>query len=796
MKEIYPRQEIEQQIGFTYVRDFLLRHCVSEGGKDCARTLSALPLGKQHRQRWEEVQARLALEQAHPGKLNLVSWELLPEDLSKSGIEGFFLSLEELRIIRDFLAQAVRVFRVLNQLEEAQTALLHYAQEPQNLQAVQQAIDKVLGPDGGILWTASPELSKLNRERIRHEEQLLSLLQKEYKSYQKQQLTVDLEPTVKNGRYVIPVQSAGRNTIQGVIQGESAGGNISYIEPMAVVLANNRMAEINYQIDREIEKLLKKLTAVVADEAASMNFAQDKLHQLDLLQAISRYAEEHKACMPKLSSKNRIQLKRCRHPQLETHLRERGEEMNPLDFSFSEQQRLMIISGPNAGGKSVALKAFSLAQYSLQCAIPICAEENSEMMLFDNLLSDIGDNQSMDADLSTYSAHLSAMKAFLSIEKGKTFIAIDEIGAGTDPQLGGPMAEAMIRHFDEAGFYGIITTHFSNLKTLEGESRHIFNASMLYDTEKLAPLFELVTGSPGSSFVFELAKRIGIPRSIIRAAEDHTQGDHQQLEQLLSELDTRQSRLHKAQEELDTKDRRLAGLIKDYERLKAELVQAKKDILQQAKQEASEVLKSANKQIEKTVKHIKERKADKKVVARERKTIQEVRKKIEDEKSDTALNTKTEKKKPHTWKVGDLASIDNQTAPVEIIAIKNQQAELVYNNIRTRIPLKRLYKVDKKTSTPKSQHGIRQQLVSKMSGFKPKIDLRGERESDAQVKLRNYLDDAYSLGVRQISIVHGRGNGALKKMVKQLLKELPYIDSWKHDHADRGGDGATIVALS
>jgi len=605
MKTVYPKGKIESQIGFDFIKSFLHDQCVSKFAKHEVNETKPIESSRAFKKRLAEVVDFLKFKELLAKSLNLHSWNPLTERLSQCKIEGFYLDLEEILDISDFLSQAIQVFKQVNAQVEICTALEPYAHEIHHLSEIQSLIERVITHKGTVRENASPKLQRLNQQKRDFENQLLTTLNKVYARLKKDKLSVELEPTVRNGRYVIPVPSAYRKQIKGVIQGESGSKNISYVEPIEVLEANNSLNQVMFEMDEEVKRLLISISNKIGAHVTELFYAETKLGFIDYLNAIAVYADRFKGVIPIIdSSQRKIQLKQCRHPKLESALK--SNEIVPLDFEFSEQDRIMIISGPNAGGKSVSLKTFSLAQYSLQCALPVCADEGSTMILFDHLLTDIGDNQSLESDLSTYSAHLTAMRSFLEPKKGKVFIAIDEIGAGTDPQLGGPMAEAMIQQFNASQYFGIVTTHFSNLKSLSASLDKVFNASMLYDTDALKPLFKLVIGNPGSSFVFELSKRIGIPSGIVKQAKSLAGDNKQQLETYLSEIDSKQSALHKAKQEIESKNKKLQSLVNEYEALKKGLVKSKKEILDKAKMEANELLKTANKQIERTIKNIKE----------------------------------------------------------------------------------------------------------------------------------------------------------------------------------------------
>jgi len=795
MKIRYPSSEIEQQIGFGFVRNWLVNAAVSDGGKKLCQNLLPHKNYSDFVKMQAEVSARLSLEAHQPGALRLNKWIAIPQNITKTKIEGYYLSIDEVNDLRSFLDLAVHVFSQINKLDTAFEPLFPYSSATDNLSNILKQIHQLIDKKGLINPKASPTLYKLLNQKDSLENELQKTLRQAFKEIRKQDSSIDLEPGVRNGRYVIPVNTSMRNTIEGVVQGESAGGKISYIEPLAVIQTNNLLADITFDINREIEQLLKALSANIAPFVNEILFAEKKLVYLDFLQSIVKFSLHFKAIMPLLTAKNeQVKVLDARHPQLQEHLTELKRKVIPLSFTFDNANRIMLISGPNAGGKSVALKTFCVAQFAAQCALPICALEGASTIWFDNFMTDVGDNQSMDSDLSTYSAHLVAMKNFLTPKNGKTFIAVDEIGAGTDPLLGSPMAEAMLNNFDENNYYGIVTTHFSNLKSMADKGNGIFNASMLIDTQKMEPLFQLVIGKPGSSFVFELAQRTGIPNKIIKLAQSKTSKDHAKIDFLLADLDTKQAELFKAKQNADKKLLELNKMIADYETLKSNLVNAKQQILKQAKEEASVILSSANKQIERTVKEIKEKKAAKITVQNEKQKIAKTQEKIKTEDADSALKVTAPVLEKHPWKVGDFASIDNQTSPVEIVAIKNKKAEVIFQNTRTFIALDRLY-FTKGTQQPNSSKSIRQIISSKLESFSPRLDLRGKREEEALQILTHYFDDAFALGTSEVKIIHGKGDGALKRATSQFLKTLSFVKEWSYEHAERGGEGATLVRL-
>ncbi len=793
----FPKDDIASQIGFDFIKQYLQQTAISQAAKERFNKMVPFSQIGQANAMLAEVNARIYYEQERTNSINISQWFLIPDNLEKTSIQNYFLSIDDVLELRGFLSLAIHIFSKLNKIENPQQIVLKdkYSNTTKNLEDIVSESNKLIDNKGEINKNASNVLSKLFLERERVEKSLQAALNEASKAAKKKDPNLDLSPAVRNGRFVIPVSTSMRNLIEGIVQGESAGGKISFVEPLAVIQANNQLSTIQFDINREIERLLIALSARIAPFIKEIRYSEQKIIHLDFLQAIIKYAAHFKAILPKFSDKLSIRMNDARHPQLEYTLTQKRKYIVPLNFIFNQNNRLMIISGPNAGGKSVALKTFMVLQYSAQCGLPILANDNAETIWFSHFLSDIGDNQSMDSDLSTYSAHLAAMRHFLTIPKGNTFIGIDEIGSGTDPLLGSPLAEAMLENFDEKEYFGIVTTHFSNLKRMASKENGIFNASMLIDTEKMEPLFELVIGKPGSSFVFELAHRKGIPNKIISKAKEKTSEDYARIDYLLADLDTKQSQLFKEKQLLEEKNKMLAKMVADYDELKQNIVKSKNQILQQAKIEAANILANANKQIEKTVKIIKEKKANPLVVKTLKKEIEKAKTEFDRDSNNSALFISPKKIEKIYWKIGDFASIDNETSAVEIINIKNKKAEVVNNNVRTMIAVDRLFKVEKNNHLVKNLSPHLAFLSNKISQFSPIIDLRGMREQEARERLRLYFDDVYAIGAIEVKIIHGRGDGALKKMTKTLLKELSNIKSWVAEHAEMGGDGATIVYL-
>ena len=790
MKEIQPSNNLERQIGFQFVKATIEGFCNSEASKEIVKQREPFA-----NQKDAELSLRMIAEYQHfvsgfgkPFKYGQI--QNLEEVLGSATKVGYRLELDQVVQIFDFLVAAGPIFKRLNNYDKL-NHLSVYIHPSHILETIEKEIAKVLSSSGKIKPNATPALQKLIIQESEYKDKAWRVLTGIFKNLRKKDLVSEEEPRIINGRYVVPIKSSEVGSIKGVAQGRSDSLRTSYIEPLEVIEANNEMSRLSLLIQEEINQIILRLSTKIGEVASSLLHAQRKFFQLESLNAIHLYASKFNAVVTEFNDSN-LEIEGLIHPELKTHLDGINKEIQPLSFKYDSGNKLMIISGPNAGGKSVALKTICLAIYSAHCGLPICSSTDAKMPFFDGLLVDIGDNQSINDDLSTYSAHLHAMSAIMKTKCKKPFIAIDEIGAGTDPLLGGPMAEAMIEVFDQRDFYGIITTHFSNLKSLD--LPNVFNASMLYDSVDLKPLFQLSIGNPGSSFVFELAKRMKIHSSIIQRAKQLSRTEESNLEELLSELDKEKAKWAVKNKELKNKSQSLEKLIADYDELKNNLLKEKKKIINQAKKEAQFILKDANKAIENTVREIKEKKASKPIVKKKRKEISQKKDQLEEIKEVSALQIQPKPVKPLSFKVGDWVSIDNETKPVEILKLKNNKAEVFFQNIRTSVNINRLHPASKVQHSAKNSN-IQEGLMNKLSKFNTKLDIRGLRLEQGSKRLEEHLDEAYSLGLKEVTIVHGKGEGALRKATRELLKKTPFIQDWKYEHADRGGEGVTHITL-
>lgn len=700
----------------------------------------------------------------------------------KANIKGFFYELETIQQIQDLLyvLQKVHIFIAKNNEEYHQLSQL-FANVDIDFSLI-DAISRVLGPDGKIKPNASKALQTIISDIRKAERSIIKSSQSLFTSAKDKGLLGDTELGIKNGRVVLPVLSEHKRKINGVLIDQSGTGKISYIEPMELVSLNNELAELQIKKRQEIIAILKKLTQEIVVYIDDLKKGQNKLGVFDFIRAKARLASEWKCVLPTLGSSTEVE--QAAHPLLHERLKTEGQSIVPLSYQLHNDQRLIIISGPNAGGKSVALKTMGLLQYMFQSGFLVPCEENSTFRIFNNLFIDIGDDQSIESDLSTYSSHLKAAKHIINFCDAHTMVLMDEIGTGTDPMFGGPMAEAILEEVHRKQAQGIVTTHFSNIKTRADKLEGAVNAAMMFDIENLVPLYILQIGQPGSSFVYEVAANIGLNKKIIKRAKKLTNTKQYDLDALLAEVQNKQKALDIATAEIDEKTKHAEMVESEYKQMKQMLETEKKKILEQAKLEANHIIKSANKDIENTIREIKENQANKKKTKQVREKLNE---KLED--------APEEKVKKQTLEVGDRVQIEGTTTVGEIVEIRKNRAVLSVGSITTKTNVSKLSKVGQKTAAKVKKYISTRSYNDKQTSFRPEMDVRGMRTYDALAEVDKWLDSAIILGVGVLRLLHGKGNGILKNEVRRHLKGHPAIDKITYERVDLGGEGISIITL-
>lgn len=659
-------------------------------------------------------------------------------------------------------------------------------------------IDRILDEKGMIRDSASESLAKIRKEirsKASANEKIINHLLQAARS--SGWVADGAEITLSDGRLVLPVLAAHKRKIRGIIHDESATGHTVYLEPEACLEINNEIRELESAEKREIIKILTHFTDLLRPEADGLFMAYDFLGEIDFIRAKALFAAEIGGTNPVVHPYPALQWRSARHPLLYLSHRVKGKSVVPLDLTLDEDNRIVVITGPNAGGKSVCLKTVGLLQFMLQCGFLVPMDPDSECGIFDHIFIDIGDEQSLENDLSTYSSHLINLGMFIRNCDSRSLFLIDELGTGTDPSLGGALAEAALEKLSETKAFGVVTTHYSNLKVLAGKVPGIMNGAMSFDTDLLQPLYKLVTGKPGSSFTFEIAGRIGFPEEVIALAKSKTGRTHLDFERQLHEVETEKMILEKQLREFQVADQFLGELIEKYEKARADLEITKAGILEKARAEALELLDSSNRIIEKTIREIRESGAEKVKTKQTREDLSKFKEKMTQSKPVTATKSVAAQKpeKAH-WKKGDRVSVEGRKGTGIIQIIKGTSATVDFDGFKLSITMDKLQAVrafDIKPSGPYAS--IINDLNEKAVKFKVQLDVRGKMADEALQMVQKYLDDAYLLRVKEVSILHGKGEGILRKVIRDFLAQTDEVESFGDEHIEHGGAGITRVKL-
>ncbi len=787
----YP-DNIEEKLGFDQIRAWLTDTCLSEQGK--ARVTA---LGFSHNR--QQLTTALSQVEAFAGLLqegDLPAAEDTLADISplyeQAGKPGGRLAVEELYRIYVVLATARKW---LTYVQDKITGLPLPAGSRELLE-LEQALGRSVSADGQVPDTASKELRHIRQQRLSEEGGLRKKVEQVFRQAGKQGYVPEGATVgIRNGRMVIPVKATHKRHVPGFIHDESASGSIVFLEPAAVLEANNRIVELQLAEKREIERIMRELTARVGAQLPAIKDTNEWLATLDLLRAKARLAISLEANMPVLVEDG-IELPGLRHPLLVLSAGKQKRQVVPHHISLDKQERIMLISGPNAGGKSVALKSVGLNQYMLQCGLLPCVQPQARCRVFKDIFIDIGDEQSLDNDLSTYSSHLRNMAVMLRHAGPASLVLIDEFGSGTDPAFGGAIAEAVLAALLERGCYGIITTHFSNLKSFADKHEGVVNAAMLFDSDKLQPLYQLEKGRPGSSFSLVMAARAGLPEEVVQAAEEKLGAGQIKVEKLLARLEAEKQQLEEQNNQLATKLTRLEEDRQRYEQLLQELTSKKKEYLAKAREEAAALLARTNREIEKTIRHIKENQAEKQETKKARQRLQ----RLTDELQPRHKPDKRKQATSQAIKPGDRVLLTDRQVEGEVVAVTGKKARVMIGELQTVVPLADLQKISavskRKGRSKRNAGNAAQKLNEKMLHFAPVLDIRGMRAEEALPQLQRFLDEAIMLNQPEVKIVHGLGNGVLRQLVRQELKDWPQVSRYASENPDQGGEGVTRVTLA
>jgi DNA mismatch repair protein MutS2 len=828
---IYP-ESFEQKTGFDKVRTFVQNKCITQAAKEKAEKAGFT---------YDRDKVTRLLSQVAEMKTICMMDDSFPDSgyvdtyrfLSKIKTTGSYLEPSELLNLKTALVTVNSIslyFSKKNDEYPTLKALVSSAtrdtDEKYFMSTIIEEIDRIIDHYGQVKDNASAELYNIRKEIRSKQSTVGKHIQSILKSAQNEGI-VDQESgiTLRDGHAVIPVLAMNKRKLKGLVVGESSTGKTVFIEPMEVVELNNSIRELEFAEQREIIKILVTLTDFMRPSYEDIAMAGDILTEIDFIRGKAYYAIETGSGMPIITDEPRIYLKKAKHPVLMRALAKEKKEVVPLDIDLNYDRRILLVSGPNAGGKSVCIKTVGLLQYMLQCGFLIPASEVSEISIFQNIFIDIGDEQSLENDLSTYSSHLTNMKIFMKNADKHSLILIDEFGTGTEPSAGGAIAEAVLTEILKKQTFGLITTHYTNLKYFASSTEGIVNGAMLFDAQNIQPLFKLETGIPGSSFAFEIARKIGLPENVLKDAESKLGDKQVKMEKSLREI-YRDKRYWEAKRDSIRKtDKKLEELSEKYEKELVEIKEMRKKLINEAKEEAQKILASVNKEIENTIRTIKESQADKEKTKLARNKLEELRKTVDNnEFSDDKIEREIQKiknrrerknnrqnkpdnaqqsvNKPEVKTTdnllspGDRVRIEGQHAVGEVISVGNNNIAVAMGYLIMNVTPDKVEKISpdeyRKVENIKTSSITSDMLVKRLN-FKSVLDVRGERTVNALEQVSAFVDEAIMLGITEIRILHGKGNGILKEEIRRYLKTFGSILSFADVQEEAGGAGITIV---
>ncbi len=799
---LYPKN-IEQKLGFDTIRELVRAQCVSPLGQsfvDKIRFSDNYELVKKLIGQTAEFKLVLQLHSSFPEQ-NYFDLNESLESVSKEGSylseELFFdlkLSLGTILQIQDFFdGKELRYPLLSDMVKQA-------VDQELDLREIIRSIEHIIDDRGQVRDNASGELFSLRRKIIAEQNAVRKSLERIYKMAKNSGwIGDDMTLTVRNGRLVIPLLAEHKRKLKGFVHDESATGNMAFVEPAEVLEANNEIRDLEIKERREVIRILKSLTSEIRPFIPELRKSYFLLGLVDFIRAKARLAIELDATAPLLVNERVIDWQNARHPILFLTHQKLKKPTIPLKVELNDDNRILIVSGPNAGGKSVMLKTIGLNQYMAQCGFLVTISPDSKLGIFKNLFIDIGDEQSIENDLSTYSSHLTNMRFFLDHTNKYSLFLIDEFGTGTEPNLGGAIAESLLENFVKSKAKGVINTHYTNLKIFADKNRGLINGAMKFDAEKLEPLYQLEMGKPGSSFALEVAGKIGLPAFVTERAKAKLGTQQVDFEKMLKELEIEKKVFAEKNTEFNEQNRLLKERLQQYTGLKDYLEGEKKRILNEAKAEAKRIVKESNRLIENAIREIKENKAAKTETREIREQIEKfVEKELKEEVVKPTDNWETEE---GVIGLGSFVRVKGQEAIGEVIALKGKDVEVAIGLLKTNIKLNRLEKVSKKTFKEATKESPKARLVGmdmneKMANFSFNLDIRGKRAEEAIPALDSLMDDAIMLGYPELRIVHGKGDGILRTLVRNHLKSYKQVNRFEDEHADRGGHGVTIVKMN
>lgn len=789
---IFPQNALDK-LGFLEIRNLIKEKCLSEPGKEMVDKI-------QPQVKLDQIDK--FLRQTQEFKDLIVNDAPLPVDhmypikplAEKVRIEGAFLMEEELYRMLLALRTVFAIIRYFNEREGQYASLeLLFEHLPIETKIVRQ-IESVIDERGKMKENASRLLLDLTQQILKSEQEARKRIDQVFKQAQQHGWTADGNLTIRDGRLCIPILAENKRKVKGLIHDESATGQTAYIEPEEVFHLNNKVRDLEFERRREVIRILTELTAALRPHVSLLLSYHGLLSKLDFVRAKALFALEIEAEMPELSKEAEIHLVNARHPLLFIHSK-KGQHSTvvPLHIKIDEHDRVILVSGPNAGGKSVCMKTVGLLQLMVQAGLLIPADATSKIGVFRQFFADIGDDQSIESDLSTYSAHLSKMKHFTESANARTLVLIDEFGTGTDPLFGGPIAEAVLEALNKKNVRGVITTHYSNLKVYASNTPGLENASMLFDNVAMRPLYILQIGKPGSSYAFEIAEKIGLRKDILEAAKNKIGKQQKRVDTLLVDLERDKKRVHDTKTAVSKREKELETLQNRYEELRGHLEENKKQIIREAKEKAREILKEANRLVENTISEIKSVQADKEKTRAIRKKLHET---IDEHTQKKTPTVKIQPDPQETIEVGDWVKIlDTQTEAQVLEVSKGNNLILALGELRTVVKKNKVLKLHgKEKVTVVKKH--KAMSMESIADFQPEVDVRGMRTEDALRQIETVLDRAVMIGYPSLKILHGKGDGILRKFIREYLRKYSHVSRFEDEHADRGGDGITYAYIN
>lgn len=820
---IYP-SDFETKIGFAPLRQIIIDNCETRLGKEEARGMSFSSQFEDVRRKLTCVSEMLGLMMSHteiPGDNvhDVVPW------LMEIRAAGSFMTADHLRKLASTLKTMHDTGSFFSKKDDDGKSRCPYLSDEfatlPSFPEIISEIDRCIGKFGEVKDNASPGLAEVRRNMAAASGSMQRAMRRVLdKAIQEGLVDKDASPSLRDGRMVIPVASTMKRSISGIVHDQSATGKTVFIEPAEVVEAGNRLRELEMDERREIARILTEITDKIRPSSDEIIGGCKILARLDFIKAKARFSQLTEGEMPDLERNPEIEWYHAIHPGLLLSLKAQGRQPVPLDITLSGDKRILIISGPNAGGKSVCLKTVAVVQYMMQCGMMPPLHSNSHMGIFKNIFIDIGDQQSIENDLSTYSSHLSNMKYFLLNSDHSTLILADEMGSGTEPQIGGALAQSILSFLGKTGCFGIVTTHYQNLKTFADAEEGFVNGAMLYDRQHLRPTFQLSIGNPGSSFALEIARNTGLPQDVIEKARELVGSDYVNMDRYL--LDIQRDRRYWANKRLGIKEKehKLDRLLEDYESSSSDLKSQRAGILRDARREAKEILAEANARIERSIHEIRKVDAEKERTRQIRKELEEYKKNLEKDPDDSELKgvlkplrhksrksrelaketTVKNASEAKTLEVDDYVRMSDGGVVGRILSISGKKAEVAFGALRTIVELTKLLPANKPKQTASTSvltvtSSTSNESRERQLNFKNEIDVRGMRADEALQAVMYFLDDAIQFNAGRLRILHGTGHGILKTLIRQQLKANPNVKDFHDEDVRFGGAGITVIDL-